>query len=300
MAYDPSDARSTLPVLESRVPPATAFSPADYVHFSQEPPKIVAGDRRTWYARGQHFVLEYSEIDGEAVLERADQPDEYMLILPDAATTAELRTPAETVHAPGRSLVVVPPGESSITINGTGRVIRLLTSKAEDLIALVSNADSYVEDHKNLAPLEAWPNPVDGFRIRVYDLTLPTLDSPKFRLYRCTTLMVNFFDPSEGPRETTKLSPHSHDDFEQCSLVLAGEFIHHIRWPWTTDLAAWREDDHELCGTPSVTVIPAQAVHTSQGMSPDHNQLIDIFVPPRFDFSAKPGWVLNADDYPMP
>lgn len=300
MPYDASDARSTLPTLPSRVPAATGFSAAEYVRFADQSPGFQDERRRSWYARGQHLVLEYSDIDGETLLTREDHPDEYMVILPDEGVTAAASTSNERAAVPGRSLIVMPPGDSELRVQGVGRVIRLFSSRAADLRDLAVNADSYAEEHRNLAPLEDWPEPVGGFRLRVYDLSLPPLENPRFRLYRSTNMMVNVFDPSDGPRDTTRLSPHSHDDFEQYSLVLEGEFVHHLRWPWTTDLAEWRDDEHELCGSPSLTVIPAQAVHTSQGVAPGQNQLIDIFAPPRADFSAKPGWVLNAADYPMP
>jgi hypothetical protein len=112
--------------------------------------------------------------------------------------------------------------------------------------------------------------------------------------------MVNFGSGRPGPRDPTNLSPHHHVGFEQYSIATAGDFLHHLRWPWISDSTHWRADEHVQCATPSVAVIPPPATHTSQGVGPGLNRLCDAFCPPRRDFSARRGWVLNADEYPEP
>ena len=75
--------------------------------------------------------------------------------------------------------------------------------------------------------------------------------------------------------------------------------MHHMRWPWTPDMTAWKEDHHAEMASPSVLVIPPKVIHTSRNIN-GAGWLIDIFSPPRLDFSAKPGLVCNADEYPLP
>jgi hypothetical protein len=42
-----------------------------------------------------------------------------------------------------------------------------------------------------------------------------------------------------------------------------------------------------------------KATHTTQDVGEGTTWLIDVFGPPRVDFSSKPGFVLNAADYPV-
>ena len=279
-------------------PEPVRYHVSDCLRFYAMRPSEEAPLAATWYGRGQNFIVAYTKARDGALLERAQQSDEYMLILPERSAAATVTAGGTTLAVGGYSLTIVPPGPSRILVQGDAVIVRVFTWQAADLAAQCLNRESYAEPDPNVAPYRAWPEPPDGFRIRTYSLDVPEAPGRFGRIWQSSNLMVNVFYP-QGPRDPKKMTPHHHDDFQQGLLVLEGECIQHLRWPWTSDLTMWREDEHHRCGAPSLTVIPPPAIHTSQ-MIGASNLLIDIFSPPREDFAMKAGWVLNQNEYPMP
>jgi hypothetical protein len=294
--YAADDIRSRLTPTQTRaVDVSTAIRASQWIEFhGHEPTEVAPNGSRTWIARAANLVLAYTEAKAGDVFARTAQPDEYaVLMYSDSAPV----TVNGTVSVAEEAFVVVPPGDSEIRVDGDGVLIRLFSNRATDLCDEALNAAAYAEPDERAAPLQPWPDPVGGFALRVYRLAdTPIVEGRFGRIFRTTNVMVNFLAEEPVPRDERKLSPHHHDDFEQISLAVKGRFVHHIRYPWGPDSTRWRPDEHREIATPSICVIPPPTVHTTQGVG-GHQQLIDIFSPPRVDFSAS-GWVLNADDYP--
>lgn len=275
----------------------SAFGASSYGRYYETPPREETPLARNWYTRGQNFVVCYSEVEPGAVFERRGQVDEYVLLLHDRATSATVEANGEVVEADGYTITMIPPGDSRITVRGSGHIVRLITTRSADVAALAENPGAYAGPHPQIPQFEQWPDPVGGFRVRSYSLDIPDQPGRFGKIFRCTTFMVNVFPP-QGPRDVTRLSPHHHDDFEQCSLALQGWYMHHLRWPWIANQHEWRDDEHVKVLSPSACVIPPKVIHTSAPSDAGDNVLVDIFAPPREDFSDMAGWVLNADDYP--
>lgn len=296
-ADDPRSAMSAKAADGGAPAAARAFGLSTYARFYAEAPQEEGVGARTWYTRGQNFVVCYSEISEGAVFTRNGQVDEYVLLIHDPDLSAVVAASGEVCDVDGYSITMIPPGDSTVTVKGSGVIVRLISTANADIAAKVSNPEKYAGVHPHVPSFEPWPDPVGGFKIRSYSLDVPDKPGRFGKIFRCTTFMVNVF-PAQGARDLTKLSPHHHDDFEQCSLALQGWYMHHLRWPWTANLHDWQDDEHEKCAAPSVCVIPPRVVHTSAPSDPAANVLVDIFSPPREDFSDMKGWVLNEQDYP--
>jgi mannose-6-phosphate isomerase-like protein (cupin superfamily) len=276
----------------------STLRPASVARWHDQAPQIESPGARTWVARGANFVTTVTQAQPGARLERKNQPDEYMVLLVD--TGATIRAGSETIEAAADSVTIVPPGDSEIVLQGAGEIVCLFSKEAQDLLALAGNAADYAQATPDVAPLVPWPTPADGFKLRNYPLAHYTQADSNMRIFRSTNLMLNVMTPRMVARDVSKLSPHSHVDFEQGSLALRGQWMHHMRYPWGPDMNAWRDDEHIEVGSPSLTVIPPKVVHTSRNLNDGGAWLLDIFAPPRMDFSSKPGKVANEKDYPLP
>ena len=296
--YDKSDPRSVLstpPRAEAQV----SLKPASITRCYRDGSMEDDANGRAWYTRGQHLLVNYIEAAPGASFGRRNQVDEYMVVLPDEDTPWEITAQGELMSGAGHQLVIVPPGDSAVRLPRGGLVCRLFSTQSDDLNARCSNAAIYAEPDASVPPFEPWPEPYDGFRLRAYDLWQTRPEGAFGPIWRCTTLMLNFPPRANRKRDPRRMSPHSHQTFDQCSLLLEGETIHHMRWPWGLDRYAWREDMHVHVGAPSCTIIPAKVIHTSESQVIG-NRMADIFAPPRVDFSVLEGWVQNADEYPLP
>jgi hypothetical protein len=301
--YDTSDPRSTLvpnaPAAKAAADPSRPFGTASCIHFKDGPPQEADALCRTWYGRGHNFVVAYVEARAGAEIRRPAQPDEYVILSPQHATTLRVESAHGSEEIPGYSVVIVPPGASTIKVKSDGHFFLLLTTRSEDTAAKAVNAAAYAAPRHHVAPYAPWPSAAEGPRLRRYSMEVASEPGRFGRIWRCSTFMVNLF-VEDGPRDIEKVSPHHHDDFEQGSLLMSGTMSHHLRWPWTTNMRNWLPDEHMDCGSPSLAVIPPPAIHTSNGTGTAHRLMVDVFCPPRMDFSQKPGWVLNAAEYPMP
>ncbi|TDV57939.1 hypothetical protein [Actinophytocola oryzae] len=289
--YEKDDPRSSLATATAPRPDSgDAIAAAQYFDLTETP-----------VVRAQNVILVHTHARAGDDLDNGTLSGELAVVVTGESPAFTVLTDdgATRVDEPG--LVVVPPGPSRISVHGDGPLVRLVEADEPAWRDRPANASSYTEDHPRVALLTRWPEPVGAGGVRFYPLSGVPDEPGRFgRIFRTRSFMVNFLPDQDGPRDPHRLSPHTHDDFEQLSLAVRGEYVHHIRTPWLADRATWREDEHVRLGSPSVAIIPPPTVHTSEASDPGVNQLIDIFSPPRVDFSQKPGWVLNADDYPMP
>lgn len=298
--YDAGDPRSALAAgVEQRPPqPWYPFARSTYVRIPEHAPS--EANPPTWWVRGANVVVGYTQLltsSGDFVLDSSS--DEWILLLPDKATRAAVEVGGERREYEGGILVVVPPGDAHVGFSGSGAAVEILPVHASEAVtSRALNAKSYETVRFDVAPIQRWA-PYAGYRFREYGLTVEPEPGRFGRIWQSSSLMINYLDPTEGPRDRRKLSPHAHDDFEQISLALQGSYVHHLRWPWGLDANQWMNDEHERCPAPSITIIPPRILHTSEAVSAGTNQLLDIFAPPRRDF-VEQGWVLNADEYQAP
>ena len=268
--------------------------PSSLVPLSDTPEHRLGEDASLRRARGQNFVVDWIEgAAGASFVSRSS--GEAMLIAAQDSGASLKHARAEIVMA-GRTIAILPAGETAVSFAGSSTLIRLCGIGALEDDTAPANADAYAQaDPTVAAPGAPSIAHVPGIRLHPIDSLKAPADKPRLKMLRSADLSINWVE-YRGLRDRRALSPHDHADFEQGSLAIAGEFLHHLRVPWGPDATQWQEDRHIAAPPASLMVIPPRVIHTTEGLGEGEHVLLDIFCPPRADFLAK-GWIANDEDY---
>jgi hypothetical protein len=290
LPFDSSDPRTALAPEPVSIP--TDFAEPQLIRFRDADAEISPAGGRQWVVRTQHAVVTFAiAVGGDSWSDRG----ETLLAVPDKSARVRVSCDGNSRMLTGPSVAVVPDKESVIEILDGGIVVRVVPSVGSDLLGDCINAAAYAQPAANVATYSPVCADHELLSYRISDY--PAAKGRFGHIFQSTNLMVNFIATRIGPRDPHQLSPHSHIDFEQCSIQLAGEFVHHVRTPWIPNKVQWQPDRHlELAG-PGAVIFPPPLEHTSEAIGADANSLIDVFAPPREDFLSLDGWVLNRDDF---
>ncbi len=163
MPYTSNDLRSQLAPTQAGSRGAGATAAPQYFEFAKlDPDEVSDLGTRSWYVRSQTCCVVFSMAQRGDRLVRDDQPDEYVILLPSTESSVVVTANGDRQEVSGRSVVVVPAGKSEVAVEATGVVVRLFSSRAEDLLERCRNADAYAEPDANVAPFEPWPDPPEG------------------------------------------------------------------------------------------------------------------------------------------
>lgn len=251
-----------------------------------------AGGTERRFAIATNFIVEWVNPDaGEVSIE---SETEMLVILPKGGT---IITGTERFVADAVSVGIIPPGCFSVETFKTAAII--LATDRPDLDSQNAINAGQPKD-KRVAPITAFARPeplVEPLLLALDSIPVPP-DNGRVRFLQSATMSINIVVYS-GPRDNTALSPHSHEDIEQGTLAITGNYIHHLRRPWSRNVKEWLADVHLDAGSETLLLIPPELIHTTEGVMANDHFMLDIFAPPRRDFIAK-NWMSNANDYLPP
>jgi hypothetical protein len=259
--------------------------------FSALPPEQRGGNR-CWLMRAQNFTVEWIEFgDAGGAFEFESDCETLLLGVRGTLQVGEAQVPADAFG-------IVPAGRHAVRAQ-PGSACALIASQRGDIAGRrVINDASYAPPDARVDPTGRpfrRGEPTRQVQVLTIAQIMASPEKPRLKMLQTETLSINIVD-YQGPRDRKALSPHSHTNFEQGSLAVHGEFVHHLRAPWGSDANTWREDEHLRAPSPSLVVVPVELIHTTEGVGEGRHLLLDVFSPPRFDF-IKNGWVFNARDY---